>query len=972
MKRLLFLIMSALFSMNAVAQYVESEQCIGGSGRDQVNDIRPTADSGLLTVVITTSSDGDFADNHGGQGIGIIKFNKDHVIEWKKTIADTIGNSMLKKYFQYRDRIYILWYSQLDAHYDSIGNYYDEYQNQFLTVLNIDGNVIWQQHPTFALYSASGVDMALDSATGSVYVYQTTYYAAHIEKYDYSGHKKWENDFDVLFGLQCDMGSCMPDVHLLALKNDEVLLCSHVWQAFGWWQGPEYTIFTKIDTSGYEVMRSDTIHDRYILIPNIYGFWKGDDSIIVKFGYFTTSITLNINDLKFSVSPVSYIYAMVETYQEYNGVPTYSNILKLIDQGYDVYFQSNTDTLSVTTTGITIVDHNAGTQAIILHDSLSSLISLYYDIRDSSLVFTFAKYQSAFLAIAKYKLNGTMVYYKDIFNLGNDSLSVYTGKSFYSPTMGNKYVNNFLVYDRNTQLNKFQQLQVINLDNGNVEFNYTNDMRDSFAVKYMSSLNDKELFLISDFYGQHRCRLGDKDISYSRVLMSSNKIYGAAYIDYNNNNQYDGSDVVYNLSMLESSKGSNTVSSFMYGNTFSLNMVDTGTWATRVEPYQNYFTITPALKYTSHPDYGHSDTVIFALHPNGIVHDLNINLVNSFVTRLGNTTNYEITYSNNGTHAADGDVKVVIDSRLSVQSTAPVFTVQSGDTLIWHFTNLKANEFRKITMNVRADIPPALNVGDEISSTAMIGNAYTDTFPSDNEVVLKETILGSYDPNDKVSTNGDDMTTTQIQNGDYITYVVRFQNTGNDTAFKVVILDTLSANVDWSSFQMVNASHNFSVQVVNQHILQFTSNGIILPPTSINEDASHGFVAYKVKPKSTLSVGDTIHNTAHIYFDYNAPVSTGTVNTRITLLTRIPEIGQNNLIKIYPNPSNGLFNIEFTGVEPLQSLSIFDLSGRKVLEKNVSSGKIISINMSDLASGWYTIILKTDKETQTQKIIIQK
>jgi uncharacterized repeat protein (TIGR01451 family) len=76
-----------------------------------------------------------------------------------------------------------------------------------------------------------------------------------------------------------------------------------------------------------------------------------------------------------------------------------------------------------------------------------------------------------------------------------------------------------------------------------------------------------------------------------------------------------------------------------------------------------------------------------------------------------------------------------------------------------------------------------------------------DSTPNDNQAILNDIIIGAYDPNDKISTTGEDMSTYQIQNGDYITYVIRFQNVGNDTAFRVVVLDTLDANLDWSTLQ---------------------------------------------------------------------------------------------------------------------------------------------------------------------------
>lgn len=101
--------------------------------------------------------------------------------------------------------------------------------------------------------------------------------------------------------------------------------------------------------------------------------------------------------------------------------------------------------------------------------------------------------------------------------------------------------------------------------------------------------------------------------------------------------------------------------------------------------------------------------------------------------------------------------------------------------------------------------------GDSLHSIVFIEPSINDSTPNDNHAALDEVILGSYDPNDKTSTSGSTITPAQIQRADYITYVVRFQNTGNDTAFRIVIEDTLDVNLDWSTLQPVNTSHPFSI-----------------------------------------------------------------------------------------------------------------------------------------------------------------
>jgi uncharacterized repeat protein (TIGR01451 family) len=269
-----------------------------------------------------------------------------------------------------------------------------------------------------------------------------------------------------------------------------------------------------------------------------------------------------------------------------------------------------------------------------------------------------------------------------------------------------------------------------------------------------------------------------------------------------------------------------------------------------------------------------------------------------------------------------------------------------------------------------------LNLNDSLHSVVFIEPAVNDSTPGDNKAVLDEIVRGSYDPNDKTATSGSTITPEQIQRGDYITYVVRFQNTGNDTAFRIVIEDTLDANLDWSTLQPLNTSHPFTMQVVNKNIIQFTFSNMELPPASINEAASHGFIAYKVKPKADLAQGATIKNTAHIYFDFNAPVTTNTVNTQVVLLSAIKNNSKSDgKVSVYPNPNNGIFNLEFTAnYASLLSITIFDVTGKLVYQNNVQhfQKSVLSIDSQNLSSGLYSVILKTDKEQITEKIIIDK
>ncbi|MFN6945771.1 MAG: MBG domain-containing protein [Cytophagaceae bacterium] len=144
-------------------------------------------------------------------------------------------------------------------------------------------------------------------------------------------------------------------------------------------------------------------------------------------------------------------------------------------------------------------------------------------------------------------------------------------------------------------------------------------------------------------------------------------------------------------------------------------------------------------------------------------------------------------------------------------------------------------------------------------------------------------IIDSYDPNDKLVTPegfGEENKVLQSTNFDY---KIRFQNTGTDVAYTVVVVDTLDANLDFSTFKFHGTSHNCKLEVAgtDRKILTFIFGGIDLPDSTSNEPKSHGYIDFSIKAKDELAVGTRIENRAHIFFDYNSAIITNTTSNKV-------------------------------------------------------------------------------------------
>jgi len=226
-------------------------------------------------------------------------------------------------------------------------------------------------------------------------------------------------------------------------------------------------------------------------------------------------------------------------------------------------------------------------------------------------------------------------------------------------------------------------------------------------------------------------------------------------------------------------------------------------------------------------------------------------------------------------------------------------------------------------------------------------------------------IVGSYDPNDKQGFPEGFGELNRIEANQSIRYRIRFQNTGSDTAFTVVVRDTLSEYLDHSSIIPGASSHQYLFYIENNK-LEFRFNQINLVQKSLNEPASIGFVEFRVKQKANNPISYTIENQAAIYFDFNEPIYTPVHKYAIYPLPLGVQNAEQAEIYASPNPSRGSISFNFTqkwqGAQ--KTFLVSDLSGR-VIKEIQSSEDNPSFEWQDLPSGTYIITILADKGLRT-------
>jgi uncharacterized repeat protein (TIGR01451 family) len=231
-------------------------------------------------------------------------------------------------------------------------------------------------------------------------------------------------------------------------------------------------------------------------------------------------------------------------------------------------------------------------------------------------------------------------------------------------------------------------------------------------------------------------------------------------------------------------------------------------------------------------------------------------------------------------------------------------------------------------------------------------------------------VTGSYDPNDKTGYPIGQTELNYIQPNQQLQYVIRFQNTGTDTAFTVVIRDTLDTDLNIFTVTPGVSSHLYDFRMYGPRVLEWTFNNINLPDSSTNQEGSNGFVTFHLEQVPNLAPGTEITNDADIYFDFNDPITTNTTIHRIfegfLSVLSLEELSQNGKpLLIYPNPTTNSITIK--GEKNMnQSFSIFDQMGREVF-KGKLNGVSADVNLSPLSSGIY--VLKIDGNYKPAKIV---
>lgn len=226
------------------------------------------------------------------------------------------------------------------------------------------------------------------------------------------------------------------------------------------------------------------------------------------------------------------------------------------------------------------------------------------------------------------------------------------------------------------------------------------------------------------------------------------------------------------------------------------------------------------------------------------------------------------------------------------------------------------------------------------------------------------------------------LTPVSISEGATVTYFIRFQNTGDDTVYQVILRDTVDPRLDINSFNMVDCSHTYQLVRDGSNIIRWYFDDIFLPDSASAGPNSVGYVVFTVQPKPFLAPGQTILNRACATFDQTVSICTNDAIIRIEYeAADVNEPDKEPLIRIIPNPNYGYFEVRSASSTPgddhaANNLTtewwISDITGRIVWDGRAENTAAVSnqVLLERPAPGLYLIWVKEAGRLQVEEFAI--
>lgn len=352
--------------------------------------------------------------------------------------------------------------------------------------------------------------------------------------------------------------------------------------------------------------------------------------------------------------------------------------------------------------------------------------------------------------------------------------------------------------------------------------------------------------------------------------------------------------------------------------------------------------------------------------------DLEISYV-ATLWRRGFNSESVIQVNNKGTIAnTNVVVQLTYPSKITLVDATIPYTHNGNGDYLFDLGTIQPSETKYIRLT--DNIALTASIGEELTVNSTVSGNVTESKSDNNSNSFSMALVGAIDPNDISVTPGGEGDEGYVSRNQELTYKIRFENIGNYKATFINITNTLAEGLDWSTFRIKEASHNFRYVLNSSGNLKITFDAIDLPPKSIDEVGCHGYISYTIKPK--INGESKFCNDALIFFDYEDPIATNTVCNTLKKETNTSKCP----LKVYPNPVVDYVNFELEQEEFLYEhpttiamLTLKDYTGKIIKEQlNNTQQQVLQFNIEELQSGLYFVETRDSQNHVILKKIIKQ
>ena len=467
-----------------------------------------------------------------------------------------------------------------------------------------------------------------------------------------------------------------------------------------------------------------------------------------------------------------------------------------------------------------------------------------------------------------------------------------------------------------------------------------------------------------------RSREGLPYLSNSILPLSKNEVYGTIKFDVDGNGCSQNDLNFQNVIIRAASGGAINYDFTDSDGNYKINLTDASHIIEPLPENPTYWSFSPQNVVVDFPTQASPFMQDFCVTANGVNEDLEVIVVPLEQARPGFDTDYKVVIKNKGNVTSSGSVALDFEEDfMTLVSTNPNAGNTPSNQLSWSFSNLQPFQMEEYEFTMTLNTPTAtvnpLNGGDMLTFTGTVTGTGTDAMPADNVMVFDQTVVNSYDPNDKTCLEGETIDPADV--GEYVHYMIRFENTGTASAINLIVQDFIDrTKFDITTLVPLSSSHTFFTRIRERQLVEFIFEDINL---DFNDATNDGYVLFKIKTLNSLSAGDTFDNTAEIFFDFNFPIITNTETVTVMSTASIGE-STDSSISFYPNPATDFINISSSN--GLESATIIDVNGR-MLSQTSFTGNATSqrVSLQNLNSGIYFVAIKSDLGQKVEKLIVE-